>query len=99
MSLSVGEGGIGQAGDVGTARADVNEAAWHGAHEAAAGDADDAHVERADVGFVAADAGVGHRRAAVADDADVGGGAADLEVEPIRHAQMHERAGDAGGGA
>ena len=66
------------------------------AHQAAAGDADHAHVDRADIGLVAADAGIGHGRPAVADHADIGRCAADFEVEAVGDAQVHERARDAG---
>ena len=52
-------------------------------HQAAAGDAQHPHVERADIGLVAADLGVLHRRPAVPDDADIGAGAADLEVDAV----------------
>ncbi len=66
------------------------------AHHAAARDADHAHVERVDVGVVAADARVLHGRTAVADDADVGAGAAHFEIDAVGDFEIHERAGHAG---
>ena len=93
----LGEGRVGKPGDVGAARPDVDQLAVSDTHHAAAGDADNAHIEGTHVGLVAADAGVLHGRPAVADDADVCAGAADLEVDAVRHPEMHERAGDAGG--
>src|SRR5262249_29222847 len=47
----LGKGGVGKAGNVGTARADIDELAVAGADHAAAGNSDHAHVERGDVGL------------------------------------------------
>ena len=81
------------------ARADIDQLAVGHAHQAAAGDAQHADIERADIGLVAADPRILHRRPAVADHADVGAGAADFEIDAVRDAQMHQRAGDARGRA
>ena len=94
--LGIGKRGIRQAGDVRAARTDVADLAPAHAHHAAACDADHAHVERVDVSVVAANPGVLHRRPAVADDTDVGAGAADFEVDAVGDFEIHERAGHAG---
>ena len=84
---------------MGAARSDIDELAAAGADHAAAGNADHAHVERTDIGLVAADARIFDGRPSVADHADIGAGAADLEIDAVGHAQIHQRAGDACGRA
>src|SRR5699024_9905116 len=95
----VGVDGVVQAGDVGRTGAHVDDALLVGADHAAAGAAQNAHVQAADVGGVAADDGVVDGRAAVLDHADVGGGAADFEVDAVGGAQIHQAAHDRGGRA
>ena len=84
---------------MGAARSDIDELAAARAHHAAAGNADDANVERTDIGLVAADARIFDGRPSVADHADIGAGAADLEVDAVGYAQIHQRACDACGRA
>ena len=96
--LGLGEGGVGQARRCGRCAGPTSTSlAVAGAHHAAAGNADHAHVERTDIGLVAADAGIFDGRPAVADHADIGAGAADLEIDAVGHPQIHQRAGHARG--
>src|ERR1017187_249605 len=82
---------------MGAARPDVVDRVAGDADHAAAGDADNAHVERVDVGLVPADPRVSDGRPAVADHADVGAGAADLEIDTVRDLEVHEGARHRGG--
>ncbi len=91
--------GVLAAGDVRGTRADVDDVAVVDTDHGTAGGAEDAHVQRVDVSGVAADDGVVNAGTAVLDNADVRGGAADLEVDGVRGAQIHQRAHDGGRGA
>src|SRR5262249_48698184 len=86
--FGLGKGGVGKAGNVRAPRADVDKLAVAGADHAAAGNSDHAHVERGDIGLVAADTRIFHGRPAIADHADIGAGAADLEIDAVGHAQI-----------
>ena len=89
------EAGISEPGDVGASRPDLAHRTVGDPDQAAAGDPQHAHVERIDERIVAADVRIGHDRTAGLDDAEVGRRAADLEVDPVGHADMHQRARDA----
>jgi hypothetical protein len=73
---------------VGATRSDIDKLAAAGADHAAAGNTDHPNVERANIGLVAADARIFDSRPPVADHADIGAGAADLEINAVGHAQI-----------
>ena len=74
------------------AGADILDTALIGAHHRAARHAQHADVQTADVGAVTADDGVVDGGAAVLDDADVRRRAADLKVDAVGRAQIHQAA-------
>ena len=74
------------------AGADILDAALVGTHHRAARHAQNADVQAADVGAVTADDGVVDGGAAVLDDADVRRCAADLKVDAVGRAQIHQAA-------
>ena len=65
----------------------------------AAGNTLNLNVQRVDVGIVTADRGVLDTGTAVLDDTDVGGGAADFEVDAVGSTQIHQSAHDGSGRA
>ena len=94
-----GKDGVVHTGNVRRAGADILDAALVGTHHRAARHAQYADVQTADVGAVAADDGVVDGGAAILDDADVRRRAADLKVNAVGRAQVHQAAHDRSGGA
>ena len=94
-----GKDGVVHTGDVRRARTDILDAALVSAHHRAARNAQHADVQTADVGAVTADDGVVNGGATVLDDADVRCRAADLKVNAVGRAQVHQAAHDRSGGA
>ena len=87
-----GKDGVVHTGNVRRARTDILDAVLVGAHHRAARHAQHADVQAADVGAVTADDGVVDGGAAVLDDADVRCCAADLKVNAVGRAQIHQAA-------
>src|SRR3954468_20045315 len=81
--------------DVRAARPDIVYLLAAYTNHAAAGNANDPDIQRIHIRVVAAYPGMSDGWAAIADYADVGAGTADLEINAIGHAQVHERTGHA----
>ena len=88
------EAGVLAASDVGGTGADVLNAMVVDTDHGTTGAAQDADIQRVDVGIVAADLGVVNAGTAVLDNTDVSGGAADLKVDGVRSTQIHQGAHD-----
>mmetsp|Transcript_18361 Transcript_18361/g.29575 ORF Transcript_18361/g.29575 Transcript_18361/m.29575 type:complete len:325 (-) Transcript_18361:105-1079(-) len=95
----IGKGGIGQAGNMCAARANIHNLGIAHPHHAATPDTQHPNVEGIDIGLVAADARIGDRRPAIANHTNVCGRAAHFEIDAVGHANMHQGTCDTRSGA